>query len=103
MRSPVESHLLCLMLETASVVSQYCDYLRKDGKAAPENYYNKMVMVLFNRNQQEIYDYAMWDQTQEGPRQMCCQMDGKVLEVWIYFYIMAQNQSVLLKALRLVG
>lgn len=66
MRSPVESHLLCLMLETASVVSQYCDYLRKDGKAAPENYYNKMVMVLFNRNQQELYDYAMWDQTQEG-------------------------------------
>ena len=54
------------MLETASVVSQYCDYLRKDGKAAPENYYNKMVMVLFNRNQQEIYDYAMGDQTQEG-------------------------------------
>lgn len=66
MRNPVESHLLCLMLETLSVVSQYCDYLRKDGKAAPENYYNKMVMVLFNRNQQELYDYTMRDQTQEG-------------------------------------
>ena len=62
----VESHLLKLMLETTSVLSQYCDYLRFNGEAAPENYYNKFMMILFNRNQQEIYDYYMRDQSQEG-------------------------------------
>ncbi len=64
--NPVESHLLKLMLETTSALSQYCDHIRFNGKAAPENYYNKLLMILFNQNQQEIYDYSMRDQSQEG-------------------------------------
>ena len=62
----VKSHLLCLMLETTSLVSQYCDYLRVNGKAASEDSYNKMIMILFNQKYEELYDYRMRDQTQEG-------------------------------------
>ena len=53
----VKSHLLCLMLETTSLVSQYCDYLRVNGKAASEDSYNKMIMILFNQKYEELYDY----------------------------------------------
>lgn len=35
-------------------------------QAANENTYNKMIEVLFNQNQKEVYDFYMKDQTQEG-------------------------------------
>lgn len=63
---PEEANLLGMVLTAVKKMEQYTDLFMYDSQTACENSYSKLVQILFNQREKEVWDFYMMDQPQEG-------------------------------------